>query len=80
MEKGHTVELNVALIDPTFFLKVGILLVLAIFTLFTFVIFVQVRTMNKLVSQSFASMLVVVLSLGLLLFSISLFFLSLAIL
>lgn len=68
------------LTDIAFFSKVAVLIVLGMVVGFTVVIFVEVRTLNKIISQSFASTIVTGTALLLILAAVSLFFIGLAIL
>ncbi|MBI1982276.1 MAG: hypothetical protein HYY87_02295 [Candidatus Levybacteria bacterium] len=61
-------------------IKIAVLLLLALYIAFTFVIFVQVRTMNKVVSQPTSSKTLIVLALLQVILSFSLFLIALDIL
>lgn len=61
-------------------IKIAVLLLLALYIAFTFVIFVQVRTMNKVVSQGPSSKILTVIALFQILLSLSLFLVALGIL
>lgn len=61
-------------------IKIAVLLLLALYIAFTFVVFVQVRTMNKIVSQATSSKILTVLALLQVFLSLSLFLIALDIL
>lgn len=61
-------------------IKIAVLLLLALYIAFTFVVFVQVRTMNKVVSQATSSRILTVLALLQVFLSLSLFLIALGIL
>lgn len=72
-------------IDPAIFglmsiVKIGLVLLLGLFILFLVVVVVQVRTMNRLINQTFVSTALFVISILLLLAAISLFLASIVIL
>ncbi len=61
-------------------IKIVTLAILAIYIIFTFVILVQVRVMNRIFTETFASTVLFFLALGNLIFAFSLFAVALAIL
>jgi len=61
-------------------IKIGILILLGVYAAFAFVVLNQIRVMNRLVSISLGSTIIVVLGVLHLLLALSLFVLSLAIL
>ena len=61
-------------------IKIGILVLIGVYAVFAFVVFNQIRVMNRLVSISLASTTILILGILHLLLAISLFGVSLAIL
>jgi len=61
-------------------IKILTLVFLAIYTIFTFVILTQVRVMNRIFTEMFASTALMFLTLGNLVFALSLFLIALVIL
>lgn len=61
-------------------IKLAILILVGIYAIFSFVVFVQIRTMNALISQSLSSLLVVIFAFAHIAASVSLFILALVIL
>lgn len=61
-------------------IKIAVLLLLALYIAFTFVVFIQVRTMSKVVSQAASSRILTILALLQVFLSLSLFLIALAIL
>jgi hypothetical protein len=68
------------LLTLAFVLKIAVLIVLLGYIIFTIVVFVQVRTMNRLISVSVASTIISVLSVIHILLALALFVITLAIL
>lgn len=73
------------IIDPAIFglesvIKISLVLLLGLFTIFLVVVVVQVRTMNRLITQTFVSTALFITSILLLLAAISLFLASIVIL
>lgn len=60
--------------------KIVTLVILAIYIIFTFVILTQVRVMNRILTEMFASTVLLFLALGNFIFAISLFLIALVIL
>jgi len=66
--------------DSSFFIKIAVLIVLFMFTVFTLVILNQIRTMNRIITQSVVSSVLFLVALGLVFASMSLFLLATVIL
>jgi len=62
------------------FVKIATLVTLAIYIVFTFVILTQVRVMNRIFTEAFASTVLLFLAIGNLIFAFSLFLMALVIL
>jgi len=62
------------------FVKITTLVILAIYIIFTFVILTQVKVMNRIFTEMFASTVLFFLALGNLIFALSLFLIALVIL
>lgn len=67
-------------LDFLFFLKIGILALIALYGIFTFVVFVQVRTMNRIITQHVYSPSLFLLSIAHMLAALFLFVFALIIL
>ena len=62
------------------FFKIVTLVILAIYIIFTFVILTQVRVMNRIFTEMFASTALMLVALGNFIFALSLFLIALVIL
>lgn len=67
-------------LNPLFFLKLGVLIVIGLFAIFTFIIFNQIVVMNNIVNQSGPSTILKIIAAINILLSLSLFLTALVIL
>ncbi len=67
-------------INLLFFLKIGLLIIIGLFTIFTFIIFNQIGVMNNIVNQPGASTILKIIAIINILLSLSLFLIALVIL
>lgn len=68
------------ILDPLFLTKIGFIVFIGFYAIFTFVVFNQVKTMNKIVNEDKSSNFIFILSLLNMLLAVSLFIASLVIL
>ncbi|HLC15429.1 MAG TPA: DUF5657 family protein [Thermodesulfovibrionia bacterium] len=66
--------------EVTLIFKIVTLVIVTIYTIFTFVILTQVRVMNRILKEKFPSAVLMFLALGNLVFALSLFLIGLVIL